>query len=181
MKTTLLLLTSVLISLGALADLPKVLLYGNVIDSQVDDVITPREKSETKFVDHVTITVTCADDTLSVKPNRNTGFYSIVLESGKKYNVTFSKEGYISKNFTVDATEVNVLENKKSFKMFTDVTLFQVPGQGDFSSVANRPMAKCIYVSDKERMEWDMGFARLAFDHFLSSVKQNSTASVSRD
>lgn len=181
MKTTLLFLTSVLISFSTLAELPKVLLYGNVIDSQIDEVISPREKSETKFVDNVTITVTCADDTLSVKPNRNTGFYSIVLESGKKYNVTFSKEGYISKNFTVDATEVNGVEKRKSFKMFTDVTLFQVPEQGDFSSVANRTMAKCVYVSQKERMEWDMDFAKLAFDHFLSSVKQNSTASVSRD
>ncbi|MFT4779544.1 MAG: hypothetical protein ACI80P_001791 [Flavobacteriales bacterium] len=173
--------TCVLMSFGALADLPKVLLYGNVIDSQIQEVISPQENKPTTFVDHVMVTVICAKDTISMKPNRNTGFYSVVLESGKKYSVTFSKEGYISKSFTIDASNVDAIENKKSFKMFTDVSLFQLPKESDFSSCEKRPMAKCVYVPAKERMEWDMDYAKLAFDHFLSSVKQNSTASLSRN
>lgn len=159
------------------AELPKVLLYGNVIDSEIVDIIVPKtEEAPDEYVDQVIVTAVCKGDTISSKVNRATGFYSLVLESGKKYSVSFKKEGYITKNFVIDATEVTYTDKKKSFKMFTDVTLFQVPDKGDFKSFEERPMAKCTYVSDKERMEWDMEFAKLAFDHFMNSAKQMSTA-----
>lgn len=182
MKTTLLFILMAITGLMNAAELPKVLLYGNVIDIEIVDIIVPKqEEAPDKFVDQVTVTAICKGDTISSKVNRATGFYSLVLESGKKYNVSFKKDGYITKNFVIDATDVEYTDKKKSFKMFTDVTLFQTPDKGDFKSFEDRPMAKCTYVSEKERMEWDMDFAKLAFDHFMSSAKQMSTALNSND
>ena len=164
------------------SDLPKVLLYGSVTEGAPEAVLSPSDTSVNTFVKEVLITVTCEDEVISQYTNRSTGFYSVILESGRNYTVSFSKDGFISKSFEIKTDEVVPLEKKKSFKMYTDVTLFTKPNKGDFSSYEKLPVAKCNYNDEKERMEWDMEYARMAFNHFVNEVKSmNSTASVSEE
>lgn len=181
MKALTLSIVLALVATFSQASLPKVLFYGNVVDGKVTDLIAPEDKVEENYIDGVTITVSCEGEVIREYNNRSTGFFSVILEGGKNYMVTFSKEGYISKRFQLNSEEVVPID-KKSFKMYTDVTLFTKPREGDFSAYEKQPAAKCKYNDKKQRMEWDMDYARMAFNHFVNTVKSlESTAALRED
>lgn len=182
MKTLIFSIGILITTLANASDLPKVLLYGSVSEGNTEDVLSPGSPESATFVKDVMITVTCGEEIVSEYSNRQTGFYSVILESGKKYKVSFHKDGFITKNFEIDAESVLPSDNKKSFKMYTDVTLFSKPEKGDFSSYDRLPVAKCNFNPEKDRMEWNMEYARMAFNHFVDEVKQqHKTAAITEE
>ncbi|WP_306644114.1 hypothetical protein [Sanyastnella coralliicola] len=179
-KLTLSILLALIVSVAS-ATLPKVLFYGNVIAGDIGDIVAPTEKVDETFMNGVMVTIECEGEVIREYANRSTGFYSVILDSGKKYMVTFSKDGFISKRFEINTEAVVPLE-KKSFKMYTDVTLFEKPDKGDFSAYEKQPVAKCKYNNTKQRLDWDMDYARMAFNHFVKTAKNvEATASVAEE
>jgi hypothetical protein len=162
-------------------DLPKVLLYGNVIGSEVKDLLEPKSADNSTMVSDVKITIRNGDDEIIKEyMNRPTGFYSVILDGGHDYTVTFSKSGYIQKKVEIKAHDLEPLEKQKSFKLLTDITLFAQPENGDFTPFARQPMARCTYNASRQRLEWDMQYARIAFNKFVERARntQQHTAST---
>ncbi|MCB0761569.1 MAG: hypothetical protein KDC12_08610 [Flavobacteriales bacterium] len=144
----------------------KILIYGYVELGNVDQLIS-NSRTSPERLNEVDITVMCGDEVLEEKTNRSSGFYSLVLEPGKVYTLRFSKENYFQKLIQIDATEVPSEDQAASFKLFTDVMLFEETRVEDASSFTLSPMAKCSYNSEKGRLEWDIDHAKIAFDNFL--------------
>lgn len=172
MKTLIISLLFVTTSALHATELPTVLLYGNVIGSEVKDLLEPKSGDQSTFVTDVTITIRNGDnEVIKEYMNRPTGFYSVILEGGQDYTVSFSKKGYIQKSVEINAADLEPLEKQKSFKLLTDITLFAQPKTGDFSAFARQPMARCIYNDSRKRLEWDMQYARIAFNKFVERAR----------
>ncbi len=174
MQTTILFTLLFLSAALNAADLPKVLLYGNVIHGEVEHVLQPENRNQQdQMVTDVMISVHNEDGEVILEySNRPTGFYSIILDGGQNYTVTFSKDGFIQKKLEVRTDNFMPLEKRKSFKMATDITLFKRPEKGNFSPFERQPVARCTYDEERERLEWDMNYARTAFNQFVEAARR---------
>lgn len=155
-------------------ELPKVLLYGNIVQREVEDVLqTENRNNEDLLVTDVMVTVHNEDGALILEyTNRPTGFYSIILDGGQNYVITFSKDGFIQKKLEVRTDNFEPLEKRKSFRMATDITLFARPDKGNFSAFERQPVARCSYDTERERLEWDMSYALTAFNQFVEAARR---------
>lgn len=183
MKYLLLVFASFSIFSTTLAQSPTVLFYGNVITSKVEDVLSEEDKKKSKdqTLGEVEIQV-FKNDTLTTNIyNRSTGFYSVMLEPENRYQVVFSKDGFISKKFEFNTTNIQVGSDVKSLKLLTDVTLFEKPENADFTAFSKRPVARCTFNQERGRMEWDMDYARQAFDQFLRLAREDAAMSASKE
>lgn len=183
MKYLLLVFTSIGMLSTALAQSPTILFYGNVITSKVEEVLQDEDKKKNKdqTLGEVDILIFKNDSLTSSIKNRSTGFYSIMLEAENNYQIVFSKDGYISKKFEFNTTNVQVASDVKSLKLLTDVTLFEKPENADFTAFSKRPVARCVFNQERGRMEWDMDYARQAFDQFLRLAKEDAAMSASKE
>lgn len=146
----------------------KVLLYGYVTQGNLENVTAPKKKGVVE--EHLNdVTIILYEDGKEIKTmkNRQTGFYSVVLESGKNYQLAFQRDGFISKRVSVEASEIPEKNYDEAFKMFTDITLFPEMEGKDFSKYSKRIIAKCVYNKSKDRMAWDMDYAREVWGLFL--------------
>lgn len=161
----------------------SVLFYGNITDNSLSEVLNIKEKpSKETFLDSVWVEVYANDSLVKSFYNRHTGFYNVTLETENLYNVVFSKPGYITKRFAIDTRNVHVAPEIASLKMLTDVSLFRAPEQpGNLTSYSKRPVAKCSFNEERNRLEWDMAFAREAFDQFLRLARETSQSTASSD
>lgn len=144
----------------------KVLFYGYIEEGNVNTMFE-KSKERPPSVDGVTVTISANGEEISSFTNRKSGFYSIILEAGKNYNVCFSKESFIPKNFTIDTSTIPDKEFDSSFKLVTDIALFPMMDVEEINTLCAAPVAKCNYDSEKNKIVWDMDYAKIAFDHFL--------------
>ena len=168
MKRLTLTLAIILASIGAQATEAKILLYGYVIEGNVDELFAQKQKNQAPtFMNDVRIQVYENDSLIRDFTNRNSGFYALVLMAGKDYEVAFSHEGHISKRVFIEGSNIPDKEYDQAFKMFTDITLFPKIENVDTQEYGSRVIARCVFNDSKERMMWDMPFAQHAFDDFL--------------
>lgn len=183
MKYFLLVLTSCSIISSNIAQMPTVLFYGTVTSNKVEEVLQEEEIKKRK--DHelggVEILIYRNDTLASTIQNRSTGFFSVMLEPNNRYHIVFSKEGYISKKFEFRTENIQVESDVKSLKLLTDVTLFETPANADFTAFSKRPVARCSFNAERGRMEWDMNYARLAFDQFIRLAKEDAAMSTAKE
>jgi hypothetical protein len=180
MKKIIFTLAVLLTVTAAQAIQPKVLFYGYVIEGDVDAIFERTEKASNSL-DAVVIDLLDEEGVLKTWTNRKTGFYSVVLDPGKKYTVRFARPGYITKSFEIDTRDVPSKDYEEAFKMFTDVTLFPSRNFPDEHTLSTAPVAKCKFDAHRERLMWDMDYAKIAFDHFLRITgKANEMATEPR-
>jgi len=155
----------------------KVLFYGYIEEGNVNTMFE-KSKERPPSVDGVLVTISSNGEEISSFTNRKSGFYSIVLEAGKNYNVSFAKESFITKNFTIDASGIPDKEFESSFKLVTDIAMFPMMDVEEINTLSAAPVAKCKYSADKNKMVWDMDYAKIAFDHFLriTGAEENYTS-----
>ncbi|MFT4679252.1 MAG: hypothetical protein ACI84C_002056 [Flavobacteriales bacterium] len=163
----LLLFTAIVFLATAMHAMPsKILVYGYVEEGNLDALFGNKRSFPTRL-DDVHITISCDGEILNEKVNRTSGFYSFVLTPGKKYSVSFSAEGFFPKCVDFNTIEAPLGEQESSFKMFTDIMLFERIPIEDDSIFTKAAMAKCEFDPTKNRMVWDMNYAKIAFDHFM--------------
>ena len=175
MKRILLTFTLLAIVSSIYAMTPKILFYGYVEEGNIEKMFDKNEASPK--LDNVQVTVTQGNEKIKVVENRKTGFYSVILETGLSYQVKFEKEGFITKIFEIDGSAITGGDFDKSFKMFTDITLFPRTNAEEEHTLWSAPVAKCSFQCETKSLVWDMRYARIAFDHFLrvAGVKDNLT------
>jgi hypothetical protein len=173
MKRTLLSLILLAVTCSIYAVSPKILFYGYVVEGNIETMFDKGDSPER--LDNVSVSVFHGKEEIKAIQNRKTGFYSLILETGKTYIVKFEKEGFISKIFQIDGSNIPQGEFEEAFKMFTDVTLFPKMNAVDEHTLSSAPVAKCKFNNDAQKLVWDMQYARIAFDHFLRvfAVKDN--------
>lgn len=164
-------------SITSWANTPKLLFYGYVVEGsfEVPDATKNKKENMTPTLSDVCVQVYVGDSIYKEVHNRNTGFYAIVLECGRDYEVAFTKMGYVSKRFKLCPTQIPASGIKKSFKLFTDVTLFQNDETINLDQYSSVPVAICSFNPSKKRMVWDMDYAQQAMDEFLK-LKGRSNA-----
>ncbi|MEO0403611.1 MAG: hypothetical protein AAF193_01945 [Bacteroidota bacterium] len=145
----------------------KVLFYGYVTEGDLQEVVAPSKKAETKTLNEVTLNLFEDGELTKTLNNRNSGFYAFILKAGKDYEVEFVKKGFITKKVSIKAAEIPNKEYDEAFKMFTDITLFPEMEGKDFTDYSKRIIARCMYNSEKDRMSWDMEYAQGVWGIFL--------------
>jgi hypothetical protein len=145
---------------------PKIHFYGYIVEGDFETIFN-KNKQDTPSLDEVWVEVTSEGEIVKTMQNRTTGFFSLILECGKKYQVSFRCHGYISKTFEIDGTKVPEKDFSEAFKLFTDITLFPVGGIEDTTLLTKAPVARCQFDTKRNNMTWDMDYAKIAFDHFL--------------
>ncbi len=163
----LLLIIAVAFSALAMHAMPsKILVYGYIEEGDLETLLKNKRTFPIRM-DDVTITIHSEGEVVLEKVNRKSGFYSFVLDPGKKYTVAFSAEGYFTKCIDFDVSKAPLTEQETSFKMFTDILLFKEIPLEDSTSITQAAMARCEFDHEKQRMVWDMDYAKIAFDHFM--------------
>lgn len=144
----------------------KILVYGYIEEGNLETLLGNKRSFPTRLAD-VHIVIRSEGEIIEKKVNRASGFYSFVLSPGKRYSVSFEAEGFFSKCVDFNAIDAPLEEQETSFKMFTDIMLFERIPIEDDSTFTKAPMAKCEFDQEKNRMVWDMDYAKIAFDHFM--------------
>ena len=146
----------------------KILLYGYVTQGNLEHVVAPKKKGIVEeYLNDVTITLYEDGKKIKTIKNRQTGFYSVILKSGKNYQLAFQRDGFICKRISVEAAEIPKKNYKEAFKMFTDIAHFPEIEGKDFTKYSKSVIAKCVYNKSKDRMAWDMNYAREVWGLFL--------------
>ena len=145
----------------------KVLFYGYVTEGDLQQVIAPSKKAETKTLNEVTLNLYEDGELTKSLNNRKSGFYAFILKAGKDYQIEFVKEGFIPKKVSIKASEIPDKNYDEAFKMFTDITLFPEMEGKDFTDYSKRIIAMCKYNKEKDRMAWDMEYAQGVWGIFL--------------
>jgi hypothetical protein len=160
-----------------LAFTPKIHFYGYVIEGDFETMFV-KNKVEMLSLNEVWVEVISEGEIVKTFQNRNTGFFSLILECGKKYEVSFRRFGYISKTIEIDGSNVPQKEYSAAFKLFTDITLFPAAQVADVYKLTMAPVARCKFNTRRNNMSWDMDYAKIAFDHFLwvTGVRRNFAA-----
>ena len=168
MKRLTLTLAIILAGIGAQATEAKILLYGYVIEGNVDELFAQKQKKQAPtFMKDVRIQVFENDSVVRDFTNRNSGFYALVLEAGKDYEVSFSHSGHIEKRVFIEGAQIPDKEYEQAFKMFTDITLFPKIENVNTDEYGSKVIARCVFNEGKERMMWDMPYAQNAFNEFI--------------
>lgn len=150
-----------------LAGNAKVLIYGYVIEGNVDQILKSEKKAGTVNLEDVKILLFENGELIKEMNNRKTGFYSFILTAGSTYEITFERQGYISKKVQIQTKNLPDKDYDEAFKMITDISLFPEMEGKDLTSFSKQVVAKCVYNAEKDRMMWDMAYAREAFGKFL--------------
>ena len=145
----------------------KVLIYGYVIEGNVNQILKTDKKIESVNLEDVKIYLFKNGELIKEMNNRKTGFYSLILPVGAAYEIMFERKGYISKKVQILTEEVPDKDYNEAFKMVTDISLFPEMDGKDLNNFSQQVIAKCNYNSSKDRMDWDMAYAREAFGKFL--------------
>jgi hypothetical protein len=134
-----------LISLGIFGQSPLVEVYGNVTDDNTDLV-------------GVLIQVTQGSRVIvSTKTDPN-GEYAFQLPLGGEYLAEVSREGYISKKFTISTVGVPPEKVDKKFQPIgASISLFRRMEGVDYS-LLNQPMMKFRYNTEEESFEFDKAY-----------------------
>lgn len=147
----------------------KVLLYGYVVEGDVESAMEKDRRNAVPIaVSDVTVQVFSGDTLVLEQINRQSGFYSLVLPTGIDFQISFKKEGFISKNFQVLGSSVPEGEYEEAFKLFTDVSMFPESGKATEMTCGKLVSAQCLFDSRKKRMSWDIDHAIQAFEQFMS-------------
>lgn len=145
---------------------PKIHFYGYVMEGDLETIFQ-KNKAQDQTLNEVWVEVTCDGEVLRTMQNRQTGFFSLILEVGKRYEVSFRRHGFITKTFEIDGSEVPQKDFSEAFKLFTDITLFKDLPMEDVKTLSSAPVARCKFNDKRNNMSWDMDYAKIAFDHFL--------------
>ncbi len=167
MKNYLILLSLVLVSYYGLAQTPQVLFYGYIEEGIFDNpqVSKKRKKERTpEKLAGVKIYVYDGDSVINTVNARETGFYALLLNAGRRYRVTFEKEGYFCKSFEMDCRNASFPETDAALKCLTDVSMFKKVEDDDLLSLCRVPYAKCNF--QKGEMVWDMEYTARAREKF---------------
>jgi len=167
MKNYITLTFLVLVSYWGLAQTPQVLFYGYVEEGIFDNPNSSKKKKKERAPDKlsgVKIYVYDGDSVANVVNARETGFYAILLNAGKKYRVTFEKEGFFCKSFEMDCRDAKFPETDAALKCLTDVSMFKKVEDDDLLSLCRVPYAKCNYQNGE--MVWDMEYTARAREKF---------------
>lgn len=167
MKKYIALLSLVLVSYWGMAQTPQVLFYGYVEEGVIDNPQVAKKKKREKppeKLSGVKVFVYEGDKEISIVNARETGFYAVLLSAGKKYRITFEKEGYFCKSFEMDCREAKYPESEAALKCLTDVSLFKKVEDSDLLSLCQIPYAKSKY-SDGQ-MVWDLDYTTRAREKF---------------
>ncbi|MGB0424988.1 MAG: hypothetical protein ACPGED_11705 [Flavobacteriales bacterium] len=157
----------ILLAAWCFAGNAKVLIYGYVTEGNVNQIIKTDKKAETVNLEGVKIFLYQNGELVKEMNNRNTGFYSLILPTGSTYEIMFERKGYISKKVQILTEDVPDKQYDEAFKMITDISLFPEMEGKDLSDFSQQVVAKCKYNLGKDRMSWDMVYAREAFGKFL--------------
>ena len=164
-------LTLMLLASSAWCGKGKVLLYGYVNQGNLEQGVTPQKKCTVEEkLNEVTIILYEDGKEIKTMKNRETGFYSVLLRAGKNYKIAFHRDGFISKNISVETASIPEKNYAEAFKIFTDITLFAEMDGKDFTKYSNKIIAKCVYNQSKNRMAWDMDYAREVWGVFLDMI-----------
>jgi hypothetical protein len=168
MKNLQLTLVLLLAIVTASAQTPQVLFYGYIeegvfVDPSGDAKKSKKQKAPDKLK-NVTVYVYQGEEIVNTITARETGFYAVLLTAGKKYRVSFEKEGYFCKSFELDCTNVQFPDTDAAMKCLTDVSLFKKVENDDLLSLCKIPFAKCAY-KDGE-MAWDLEYTAKAKEKF---------------
>lgn len=88
----------------------------------------------------------------------NGGFYALELDLGSDYVIVISKEGYVSKRFTVNTMDVPEEFAEKHFSgINVDVVLHKRMAGVDYS-IMEKPLNKYAYNPDKINFEFDLKY-----------------------
>lgn len=167
MKKYITLTVLMLVGIWATAQTPQVLFYGYIEEGIFDNPNSTKKRKKEKTPDKlagVKIYVYDGDSMTNVVTARETGFYALLLNSGKKYRVTFEKEGYFCKCFEMDCREAKFPETDAALKCLTDVSMFKKVEDDDLLSLCKVPYAKCAYQAGE--MVWDMEYTARAREKF---------------
>ena len=154
---------------------PKILFYGYVEQGNIETLIAKNETSPR--LSQVEVTVNHGNEEVRAVKNRKTGFYSLILDVGKTYQVKFEKEGFITKIFEIDGSNIPEGNYDEAFKMFTDIKLFPITNAEDEQTLWSRPVAKCSFQAKTKSLVWDKEYAQVAFDNSLqiAAIKNDLT------
>jgi hypothetical protein len=157
-----------LLGLWTLAQEPQVLFYGYVEEGVFDDPdASAKKKKKEKLPEKlkgVKIFIYENDSLMNTVQARETGFYAVLLDAGKKYRVTFEKEGFFCKCFELDCRDVQYPDTDAAMKCLTDVSLFKKVEDDDLLSLCKVPYAKCSYKDGD--MVWDLDYTARAKEKF---------------
>lgn len=168
MKNFLLISTLCLSFLWSHAQTPQVLFYGYIEEGVLQDPAgdvkkKKREKAPDKIKD-VKIFVYSEGELVTSVNGRETGFYAVLLNAGKRYMVTFEKDGFFCKSFEIDCTALEYPDTDAAMKVLTDVSLFKQVDDASLLSLCKVPFAKCAYADGE--MKWDIEYTEKAKEKF---------------
>jgi hypothetical protein len=168
MKNVLLSALFALLGLTIHAQTPQVLFYGYIEEGLFQDpsgdVKKSKKQKPPEKLKNVKVFIYQGEEMLSTLSARETGFYAILLDAGKKYRVTFEKEGYFCKSFEIDCSKVEFPDTDAAMKCLTDVSLFKKVENDDLLSLCKIPFAKCAYKEGE--MSWDIEYTEKAKEKF---------------
>jgi hypothetical protein len=179
-------ISTLLICLSALTaftqlETPQCLFYGYAEEGQFENPDAPKRKRERPphKLESVKIYVYIGETLLSTQEARESGFYALLLDAGKRYRVVFEKEGYFCKCIELDCQEVVFPSNEASLKCLADISLFRKVEDDGLLNLCKYPFARCAFNTETKEMEWDMEytdrtkqkFYQLAEPYYLAERK----------
>ncbi|HEY8403656.1 MAG TPA: hypothetical protein VIK71_03510 [Flavobacteriales bacterium] len=167
MKKYITLIFLALVSYWGLAQTPQILFYGYVEEGVFENPNSTKKRKKEKAPEKlsgVKIYVYEGDSVTNIVNARETGFYAILLNAGKRYRVTFEKEGFFCKSFEMDCRDAKFPETDAALKCLTDVSMFKKIEDDDLLSLCRIPYAKCSYQNGE--MVWDMEYTARAREKF---------------
>ena len=132
----------------------QTLLFAQALPIKVEGDITEDDRS----LAAVAVQVVCNGKVNTSILSDANGEYSFKLPQGKDYYIVFTKDGYVSKRFTVSTRNIPKEIEANEFSTLTaKVVLFKKVNGVDYSPLSE-PMVKYYFDPKKQEFAYDMGY-----------------------
>jgi hypothetical protein len=143
----------------AFAQKPQVMLYGYLEEGYFESNMPKKVKEgQSEILQSVQVKVILDGQEVHSIMCRHTGFYAVLLEEGKTYDVLFEKEGYLTRKLELNTAGVELPNDEATLKCLADISLFKVVDNKEVALFIKEPYAKCVYDKNKKEMVWDMAY-----------------------
>jgi hypothetical protein len=156
----------------AFAQKPQVLLYGYLEEGYFESNMPKKVKEgQPENLQGVKVKVVLDGQEVHNITCRHTGFYAVLLEEGKTYDVLFEKEGYLPRMLELNTAGVEFPNDEATLKCVADISLFKFVDNKEVALFTKEPYAKCAYDKGKKEMVWDMAYTENAKHKFAQMAE----------
>jgi hypothetical protein len=168
------------LSVSAQSKPAQCLLYGYVEAISTESATLEKDNHQLpNRLSNVTIYLHDEDSLLLSRKGRETGFYALILPGGKKYRVTFEKEGYFCKTFEFDLHQLDATSDGDALKCVADVELFPLVDNKELRDLSTETFARGTFNPSNKQLVWDRDyimqkrqrFYELAQPYYLAEKK----------